>query len=187
MGCTPSYGIHLGLVPELFILYLHQMYAFIPFIILLCFFSSPCFALTGTVVKVADGDTVTVLDDHYRQHKIRLYGIDTPEKKQAFGRVAGRATASLIAGQVVDVEEIDRDRYGRTVGIIRHNGKVVNRELVKAGYAWVYRQYCKIPDCKAWLRDEAEAREQRIGLWQDKEPVPPWVWRKKRRNQLGKR
>lgn len=159
------------------------MRIFLPFLLLLCFLSTPCFALTGKVVKVSDGDTVTVLDDNHQQHKVRLYGIDTPEKKQAFGRVAGRATASMIAGQVVDVQEIDRDRYGRTVGIIRHNGRVINRELVKAGYAWVYRQYCKISECKAWLEDEAQAREQRLGLWQDREPVPPWEWRKMRRRR----
>lgn len=155
----------------------------LPLLLLFCLLSTPCFALTGRVVKVSDGDTITVLDDHHQQHRVRLYGIDTPEKKQAFGRVAGRATASMIAGQVVDVEKIDHDRYGRTVGIIRHNGRTINRELVKAGYAWVYRQYCKIPECKAWLRDEAQARAQRLGLWQDRNPAPPWEWRRERKKR----
>ena len=100
-------------------------------------------ALTGKVISVADGDTITILDSSNRQHKIRLYGIDTPEKKQDFGKTAKKYTASLTAGKKIKVTAYDTDRYGRTVGVVEVNGLNVNRKLIESGYAWQYRRIAK--------------------------------------------
>lgn len=139
--------------------------------------STPVHAWTGQVVAVTDGDTIKVLQDG-RETKIRLYGVDTPEKKQAFGQKAKDFTASLVAGKIVEVEPVDQDRYGRTVGLVTVVGRSLNKELVKNGFAWVYRQYCRRGECSAWLAEESQARAARIGLWADPEPMPPWEWRK---------
>jgi endonuclease YncB( thermonuclease family) len=85
--------------------------------------------------------SVTILDSSKTQHKIRLYGIDTLEKKQAYGQAAKRFTASLTAGKIAVVKAYDTDRYGRTLGIVKVNGKNVNQSLLEAGYAWQYRKY----------------------------------------------
>lgn len=111
-------------------------------------------ALTGKVVSVADGDTITVLDRNNRQHKIRLYGIDTPEKRQAYGQAAKKHTAKLVAGKKVKVREYDTDKYGRTVGVVVVDGKNVNKSLLIAGYAWQYRKYCKASFCNDWIELE---------------------------------
>lgn len=135
-------------------------------------------AWTGQVVSVTDGDTIKVLDPAGRQVKVRLYGIDTPEKKQAFGQAATKHTANMIAGKVVEIEEVGKDRYGRIVGIVLIGGKNVNQELVRDGYAWVYKQYCKKPECQEWQALEQVAKASRLGLWHDPAPMPPWDWRR---------
>lgn len=86
--------------------------------------------MTGRVVSIADGDTITILNSSNTQHKIRLYGIDTPEKGQAFGNAAKKYTSELVAGKTVDVEVYDTDRYGRTVGVVFANGLNVNQSLI---------------------------------------------------------
>ena len=139
-------------------------------------------AWSGKVVGVTDGDTIKVLHDS-QQVKIRLYGIDTPEKKQAFGQRAKQFTADMVAGQVVDVEEVTLDRYGRTVGVVRIGSACLNEELIKAGFAWVYTRYCDMPMCDRWKQLEQAARLDRKGLWHDKNPVPPWEWRRKERTK----
>ena len=138
-------------------------------------------AWTGQVVSVTDGDTIKVLDPGGQQVKVRLYGIDTPEKKQAFGQAAKKYTANMIAGKVVEIEEVDKDRYGRIVGIVMIGGKNVNQELVRDGYAWVYKQYCKKPECREWQALEQAAKASRWGLWLDPAPMPPWDWRRGQR------
>lgn len=139
--------------------------------------ATQAFAWTGQVVAVSDGDTIKVLQNG-QETKIRLYGVDTPEKKQAFGQKAKGFTASMVAGKLVDVEPVDQDRYGRTVGIVTVAGRSLNEELVKSGFAWVYRQYCRRGECSIWLKEEGQARTARIGLWADPAPVPPWNWRR---------
>lgn len=131
------------------------------------------------VVKVSDGDTVTCLDAENRQTKIRLYGIDAPEKKQDFGQKSRQTLASMVAGKIVEVEEAGRDRYGRTIGLIKSDGQNVNEEMIKRGYAWVYSQYCKKAFCEDWKQAEENARNNRLGIWQER-AIPPWEWRKKR-------
>jgi endonuclease YncB( thermonuclease family) len=128
----------------------------------------------GRVVGVADGDTITVLRDR-RPETIRLNGIDAPEKGQAFGERAKQFTAQLVFGQVVEVVRRDQDRYGRTVGDVRlMDGRSLNHEIVRGGYAWWFRRYSRDPSLAAL---ESEAREARRGLWADPHPVAPWDWR----------
>lgn len=133
------------------------------------------FALSGRVINVADGDTFTILAPGNRQVKIRLYGIDCPEKKQAYGQAARKFTAGLIAGKTVNVKDMGPDRYGRTVGIVVN----LNEALLQAGLAWVYPQFCKASFCQKWKLMEAEARRASRGLWKDGNPVAPWKWRGK--------
>ena len=146
-------------------------------------FCSPVGAKTiqGRIVGVTDGDTIKIVTDE-KQVKIRLYGIDTPEKKQDFGQAATRFIKSLLS-PVVTVEEKDIDRYGRTVGVVYSStGTNVNEEMVKSGFAWVYRKYCRSSFCNDWLEMENNARNNKIGLWQQK-AVPPWEWRKLQRQK----
>jgi len=108
------------------------------------------------------------------QVKIRLYGIDTPERRQPFGTKAKQFTSDLCFGKTVEVETVDTDRYGRTVALIRsENGKVLKEEILSVGFAWVYERYCMKSICSEWKRLEDEARAVGLGLWKDKDPVPP--------------
>lgn len=160
-------------------------------LLLLAAFALPAGAtltLEGRVVGVADGDTVTVLDADRRQHKVRLAGIDAPEKGQAFGTRSKQALSRLVFGQDVVVAYSKKDRYGRIVGRIESGGRDVNLELVRAGAAWVYRQYLRElpePDRQHYLDAEDEARSDSAGLWRDPDPAPPWAWRKARRESKG--
>ena len=131
----------------------------------------------GKVVAVADGDTVSVLRDGTNTVKIRLSGIDCPEKKQAFGQKAKQFTSTLAGEKQVKVIKKGQDRYGRTLGeVILPDGRSLNRELVRAGMAWWYRRYA--PKHKELEALEKEAREAKAGLWADADPVQPWAWRK---------
>ena len=142
--------------------------------------STLSFAWDGKVVSVTDGDTIKVLKQDSTQVKIRLYGIDTPEKGQPFGNSAKRFTADLVAGKQVEIEEVTTDRYGRTVGIVNVGELVVNKEIVRSGYAWVYRRYCDQEFCSDWTELERIARDTKFGLWKDRNPMPPWEWRKRK-------
>ena len=140
--------------------------------------------LAGRVVGVSDGDTVTVLTAENRQFKIRLSGIDAPEKKQPFGAHAKATLARQLFGQPVVVEWSKTDRYGRIVGKIEVDGVDANLEQVREGSAWVYTRYLReLPaeDRSLYLEVERQAKSERRGLWRDSEPEPPWQWRKERR------
>lgn len=151
------------------------------FIVFFLLFPCLTYAVTGKVISIADGDTITILSDK-SQHKIRLYGIDTPEKGQAFGNAAKKYTSKLVAGKTVDVEDYDTDKYGRTVGVVFVNGVNVNQSLINAGLAWQYQKYCKASFCGDWVRLEERAKATGIGLWAENDPVPPWDWRRGARN-----
>lgn len=99
--------------------------------------------ITGKVVSVADGDTITILDDSKTQHKIRFEHIDTPEKKQAFGQKAKEHLSSMIFGKTVKVLVKEKDRYGRNIGTVLLDEKNINLAMVKAGLAWHYKKYSK--------------------------------------------
>ena len=139
----------------------------------------PAFDLAGRVVRVADGDTVSVLDATNTQHKIRLYGIDTPERDQPYGRSAQRALAKLVGDKRVGVVVVATDDYGRQVGTLYREGTNINLAMVAGGYAWWYRHYA--PHERRLAVAEEAAREQGLGLWADPHPVPPWEWRRGRR------
>jgi len=143
------------------------------FLVLPC----PARAWSGKVVGVADGDTITVLRDKKPQ-KIRLYGIDCPEKRQPFGKRAKQFTSELVFAKVVEVEPVATDRYGRTVAFVQVENVSVNEELIKEGLAWVYVRYCKLPLCADWQSLELAAQTERRGLWGDSTHVPPWEFRR---------
>ena len=140
--------------------------------------------MSGRVVRVVDGDTLVLLVSGNRQERIRLAGIDCPERKQAFGTRAKEALARLAGGKQVTVEWDKRDRYGRIVGKVIADGRDVDLALVREGMCWWYRKYAhEQSDVDRVLYEDAEAkaREGRLGLWRDPDPVPPWEWRKEHR------
>lgn len=141
--------------------------------------SAPAHDLSGRVVKVTDGDTITILDANQAQHKVRLYGIDAPEYRQPYSRAAKKALAGLVERERVGVDVKDTDSYGRSVGVVYRGSVNVNLEMVKSGYAWWYKKYAPLDDD---LRvAEERARTDSLGLWADPNPVPPWEWRQRAR------
>ena len=134
--------------------------------------------VSGKVIKVADGDTITILNSEKKQIKIRLYGIDAPEKAQDYGKISKNYMSELVAGKTINVTVIDIDRYGRSVGRIKIDDKEVAEEMLKAGLAWVYTYYCKIPECEYWKELETQAKTGKIGLWSNPTAQEPWKWRK---------
>lgn len=132
--------------------------------------------ITGKVVGIADGDSFTLLTSDNKQLKIRLHGIDCPEKKAPFGQQAKTFTSDLIFGKYVTIKQTAKDRYRRTVAIVYlPDGRILNEELLKAGMAWHYRQHDKNP---RWSKMEQQARIAKRGLWQAPHPEPPWEYRK---------
>jgi endonuclease YncB( thermonuclease family) len=141
---------------------------------ILCLSACSDDALRGRVVKVADGDTITILDSANTQHKIRLQGIDAPEKGQAFGKASGRFLSGLVAGRDVRVTYAKRDQYNRILGTVYLDDRDINLEMLKAGMAWHYKRFDKSP---AYAAAEQDARENRRGLWSDPNPIPPEQFR----------
>ena len=132
---------------------------------------------SAPVVSVLDGDTLEVLHDQHPE-RIRLSGIDCPEKKQAYGQKAKHAASTLAFGKYVTVQTHGHDKYQRTIGeVILPDGVNLNQELVRQGWCWWYRKYAPGDTVLEGL--EKEAREARKGLWADPLPVPPWEWRKR--------
>ena len=137
--------------------------------------------LLGRVVHVADGDTITVLDADRVQHIVRLGGIDAPERGQAFGQVSRRHLGELVHGQQVAVDWHKRDRYGRLVGRVLVDGRDANLAQIDAGLAWHYVAYAsdQPPDeRRVYSEAHRAALTAKLGLWTDREPVPPWEWRR---------
>jgi endonuclease YncB( thermonuclease family) len=132
------------------------------------------------VVGVHDGDTLTGLDDAKVQHKVRLDAIDAPELGQPFGQAARKALSETVFGKDVVVTVKTRDKFGRTVGHVLIDGRDVNLEMLEEGMAWHYTAYDKNVRLS---RAEGEARAAKHGLWQDHTPVPPWDWRKAKREK----
>jgi endonuclease YncB( thermonuclease family) len=137
----------------------------------------------GRVVGVSDGDSVTVLDAQKTQYKIRLPGIDAPERAQAYGQKAKESLSDLVFGKTVDVEWSKQDRYGRIVGMITLAGVDINLEQIKRGMAWHYKQYQneQSPEDRiAYAQSESQARDKKLGLWRDPSPIEPSVFRQKK-------
>lgn len=136
-------------------------------------------ALLCLVVAIADGDTLTArcgTAGAYNQLKVRLAEIDAPEKGQAFGQRSKQHLSNQCFGVVANIKPITHDRYGRTVARVECNGKDANAEQIKAGMAWAYTKYLTDPEIKSL---ETIARESGVGLWDEDDPTPPWVFRRK--------
>jgi micrococcal nuclease len=133
-------------------------------------------SFSGKVVSVTDGDTIRVMRDGVAE-RVRLWGIDAPEARQAFANRAKQFTSSFAFGNTVSVEIKGIDRYKRIVGVVTlPDGKILNHEIVRAGFAWWYRQYAKNDPVLAELEDGARVGKR--GLWVEPQPVPPWEFRK---------
>ena len=140
---------------------------------------APRHQFSGRVVLVLDGDTIEELRERTPQ-RVRLHGVDCPERGQAFGTVAREFTAERAFGRTVTIRMRDTDRYGRTVGeVILPDGKNLNHELVRAGLAWWYQHYAA--DDIRLERAESEARQARRGLWTDPHATAPWDYRHRER------
>ena len=156
------------------------------FATLLLFLVSNLYASTlhGKVLSVADGDTITVLDANNTQHKIRLQGIDAPEKAQAFGQKSKESLHRLVHSKQVTIEFQKKDKYGRTVGKVVLNGRDVCLDQIKLGMAWHYKQYESEQtkeDSETYAQAELATRALALGLWTDKHAIPPWEYRKQER------
>lgn len=156
-------------------------------ILLIMIFSQVCIAATinGKVIGVSDGDTIIIMDNTNTQHKIRLAGIDAPEKSQAFGSASKSSLSDLVYGKQVDVEWSKRDRYGRAVGKVMVNGVDANLEQLKLGMAWFYKHYeneMSLENRLEYAAAEEYARLNKLGLWTDDNAVPPWDFRKQKKS-----
>lgn len=137
--------------------------------------------ITGKVVSIADGDTLTILDANHQQHRIRFAQIDAPEiahgknkPAQPFGEKSKQSASDMAFGKVARAECPQTDRYGRNVCTIFVEGEDINLAQVRRGMAMVYRQYAHSPE---YFKAEEEAKNSRRGLWADPNPIPPWNWR----------
>ncbi len=131
--------------------------------------------LTGTVISIADGDTFRLITEKNQNIKIRLVEIDAPERKQPFFGVSKQGLSNLIYGKNVKVCYKKKDRYGRILGWVYVDSICVNEEMVRQGLAWQFDRYSNNPKLAEL---EKQAREKRLGLWKDPNPVPPWEWRR---------
>ena len=138
--------------------------------------------MTGRIVSVSDGDTLTLLDASNNQHRIRLSGIDAPEKNQDFGQKSKTNLSALAFGQTAQADCRKEDRYQRRICVVFVDGVDIGLEQIRAGMAWWYQQYAKdqTPQERAdYSQAEFMAKIHRYGLWNSKNPTPPWEWRHK--------
>ena len=151
----------------------------------------PIRVIDGTVSRVSDGDTIQVLDRLGTKVKVRLYGIDAPEierrdrktglvskEGQPYGEEALDALKGKIGGQRVKTEVVDIDRYRRAVSVVWLGERNINKEMVREGFAWAYRQYLDRPHASKYIQAEEEARREGRGLWRQGNPQPPWEFRR---------
>lgn len=136
------------------------------------------FGFSAKVVKVSDGDTITVLTQNKESIKVRLYGIDAPETKQDFGKASKQYLSNLIAGRIVEVKSNGQDRYGRVLGTIYLDNADINAKTVEEGYAWAFVKYSKI-----YAAQQSRAMKNKAGLWRQKDPQAPWDFRKAKKKQ----
>jgi endonuclease YncB( thermonuclease family) len=141
--------------------------------------------ITGRVIGVTDGDTVTVLDGENQQHKIRLSGIDAPEKAQAFGTKSKQSLSDCAYNQQASVEYTKRDRYKRIVGKVVVSGRDCNLEQIRSGMAWHYKKYAaeqNMEDRSLYAKVESQAQEAKSGLWVESDAIPPWEFRQRHKS-----
>lgn len=144
----------------------------------LCAIANPCRAWPARVVSVVDGDTIVVEPvDGGEQVKIRLHGVDAPERRQPSGEAARSLMFAVALFRHVLVEGKGQDRYGRVVAIVRLNtGESLQSVLLKSGLAWVWPRYCR--DCQAWEELQKNAQQFGMGVWSETSTIPPWEWRR---------
>lgn len=138
--------------------------------------------ISGRVVGISDGDTIVVLDTKNKQHKIRLSGIDAPEKRQAFGTKSKEALSADIFDKEIEVEFTKCDKYGRIIGKVILDYNDMNIRQIERGLAWHYKEYMAEQDAEdreMYEMAEFVARSMGTGLWADSHPVPPWDFRRK--------
>lgn len=147
-------------------------------------FSTETGNCSGRIVGISDGDTVTILNSNNQTIKVRLEGIDAPEKSQSCGMRSKQFLSNLIFNKTVSCDARKKDRYGRTIGKISFNGQDVNKTMIASGFAWHYKQYAseQIPSDRAsYAASEAAARLGGSGIWSSEcDQTPPWDYRKKR-------
>ena len=146
-------------------------------IILFWFTAVPALAWTGKVVDVRDGDVLKVSHPEKGVLTIMLYGIDAPDERQPFFKEAKEFLTDKVEGQVVTVQEFVTGQKLVTA-VIFHGGVNINEQVLQAGYCWVYKKYCDQDFFSDWRTYEKQARDQKLGLWQEENPIPPWEWRK---------
>ena len=132
------------------------------------------------VIKVVDGDSIEVRHQG-KLMAVRLYGIDSPEWEQPFSTKAKLYLEKMVLGKYVEIEELYIDKFSRSVALMYYQGICVNQVLVEQGLAWVHIYYCHKKGCEYWKELERQARDEKIGLWQERRPIPPWVWKRKKR------
>ncbi len=145
--------------------------------------------IRGRVVGVTDGDTITVLVDGHDSVKVRLAGIDAPEKTQPFGSASKMHLSDSVFRRTVTVEWTKKDKYGRVIGRVLVDGEDVCLDQVRVGLAWHYKQYAKEQAAEqrtAYAAAEEQARQEKVGLWSQLSPVPPWEFRHPERFGSGK-
>lgn len=157
---------------------------------LLIFLISPCMAfaesIRGVVINVIDGDTVILLErtpEQMRTHRIQLEGIDTPERGQDGYEGAKEYLEKLIWGETVTVRYTENDRYGRILGEIWHGKMFINEEMVKEGWAWIYKNFSA---SRKLVSLERDARKAQKGIWSDPNPISPWEWKAAKRKGKSK-
>ena len=152
---------------------------------LLCFLFLPLLSFSqikGKVIKITDGDTFVLLTDSKEQIKIRLHGIDAPEKKQDYGTDSKNYLSNLVFKKDIIIEYKNRDRYGRRIGIAFMEDVNVNEKMLSEGMAWHFKKY---DTNSQWSVLESKAKEEKKGLWSQPNPVAPWEWRvRKKRHAL---
>ena len=146
-------------------------------VLLVSFHNPPLVTITGKVVKVVDGDTFDVLDSSFKTIRIRMNGIDAPEKKQAFGEASRKQLASLCAGKVVRIIKYSTDRNKRWIADSYVDGISLSHRMIQDGMAW---HFVKYSSDTTLARLEQQARAKKIGLWSDPHAIAPWYYRSKR-------
>jgi micrococcal nuclease len=154
-------------------------------------FASSSSAWEGKVTGVTDGTYITVTHDG-KGERVRLYGIDCPEKRQEFSQEAKKFTSEMVLRKVIKVEPVSvdrkghtKDQYGRTLALVYIDNFVcLNEELIKSGLAWVFTQSCTRPECRNWKELEKLAKRKQLGLWSTSNPIPPWDFRQSKGAQI---
>lgn len=164
-------AVHLGLIITLMIAICHcsarHLWA-----------SSPAGGIRCTVKYVLDGDSFLAEIDS-KPVNVRLWGIDAPEKQQPYARFSKNSLKRLIGQQLVRLQPVEYDRYGRMVAMVfSDKGVNINQKQIENGAAWVHRYYCHQTICEVWKTLELQAQQNGLGLFQEKNPTRPWVWKK---------